>query len=125
MIVLTFGTFDLLNIGHLSFLEKAKGYGNKLIVGVASDDIVNRKTIYSYKNRSLVISSLKIVDEVFLNESIGKINEYIQSYKIDIVVLSESYKDNLNGLNVDSKVVYLPRIQSEYKEVNIRIAKDI
>jgi cytidyltransferase-like protein len=45
MTVLTFRTFDLLNIGHLSFLNRVKEYGNKLVVGVASDEIVNRKNI--------------------------------------------------------------------------------
>ncbi|EJN5884439.1 adenylyltransferase/cytidyltransferase family protein, partial [Escherichia coli] len=35
--VITFGTFDLLHIGHVKFLERAKKYGDRLIVGVSSD----------------------------------------------------------------------------------------
>jgi hypothetical protein len=58
------------------------------------------------------------VDEVFLNE-------YIQHYKVSIVVLSESYKDKFSELNINSKVVYLPRGESEYKKVEIDIAKNI
>ena len=38
------GTFDLLHSGHYNFLEQAKKYGKKLIVGVISD-----KNVKSYK----------------------------------------------------------------------------
>lgn len=35
--VITFGTFDVLHIGHIKILERAKKYGDRLIVGVSSD----------------------------------------------------------------------------------------
>ena len=37
--VITFGTFDLLHIGHINILEKASKMGDKLIVGVSSDKL--------------------------------------------------------------------------------------
>ena len=37
--VITFGTFDVFHIGHVSILERAKSYGDYLIVGVSSDDL--------------------------------------------------------------------------------------
>ncbi len=36
-IIITFGTFDLLHIGHIRILQKAKSLGDKLIVGISSD----------------------------------------------------------------------------------------
>lgn len=37
MIFISFGTFDLLHIGHINMLNKYKTYGDKLIVGVSCD----------------------------------------------------------------------------------------
>ena len=50
MIVYTVGTFDLLHVGHLSLLQYCKTLGDLLVVGVASDSVVN-----SYKPNVPVI----------------------------------------------------------------------
>ena len=41
MIVYTVGTFDLLHVGHLALLNHCKSLGDILVVGVASDAVVN------------------------------------------------------------------------------------
>lgn len=65
------GAFDLFHAGHLSFLEAAKELGDYLIVGIVGDDDVNEEkgTIFPIMNlleRTLSVSSLRIVDEVFV-----------------------------------------------------------
>lgn len=50
MIVYTVGTFDLLHVGHLALLEQCRALGNTVVVGVASDSVVN-----SYKPNVPVI----------------------------------------------------------------------
>jgi len=50
MIVYTVGTFDLLHVGHLALLEFCRTLGDVVIVGVASDRVVN-----SYKPNVPVI----------------------------------------------------------------------
>ena len=37
--VITFGTFDVFHIGHLKILKRAATFGDKLIVGVSSDQL--------------------------------------------------------------------------------------
>ena len=66
--VITFGTFDVFHIGHVSILERAKSYGDYLIVGVSSDDLnlskKGRKPIYSEKDRKKIICKKSILSRV-------------------------------------------------------------
>ena len=51
--IITFGTFDLFHIGHLNILERAKAYGDYLIVGISSDQLIlvrNRNIRFVHKN---------------------------------------------------------------------------
>lgn len=64
------GVFDLLHIGHLRFLEAARGLGDGLIVGVESDARVrrwkgSRRPIQSEEDRAALVGALKVVDRVF------------------------------------------------------------
>lgn len=52
-IVYVAGAFDLFHIGHLDFLEKAKSYGDFLIVGLHTDPVVN-----GYKGKNYPIMNL-------------------------------------------------------------------
>ncbi|HGF6384914.1 TPA: adenylyltransferase/cytidyltransferase family protein, partial [Escherichia coli] len=72
--IITFGTFDVFHVGHINILERAKALGDYLIVGVSSDQLnfskKQRFPIYSQDDRLKIISSLKFVDEVFVEESL-------------------------------------------------------
>jgi glycerol-3-phosphate cytidylyltransferase len=119
---MAFGTFDLLNVGHINFLNKAKTYGNKLIVGVAADNLVNHKhLIYKENDRLLVISSLESVDDSFLEDGIKKRSELVKQFAVDVVVLSETEKTKWNHLEPIVKVIYLPRIPSELVKHKIEV----
>ncbi len=74
-IVFTNGCFDLLHIGHIRYLEKAKSLGNILVVGVNSDQSVRslkgpQRPITPLEERMEILSSLECVDYVtFFEES--------------------------------------------------------
>ena len=89
--VVTFGTFDLFHIGHLNILERAKTLGDYLIVGISSDQLnhnkKNKLPVYNQDHRLRIISALRIVDEVFIEESLEQKAEYIKKYKADILVM--------------------------------------
>ncbi len=70
-IVFTNGCFDLLHVGHIRYLEKAKSLGDILVVGVNSDRSVREikgplRPILSEEERAEVISGLGCVDYVTL-----------------------------------------------------------
>lgn len=62
------GSWDLLHVGHLSFLDVAADYGDVLIVGVMNDAAVLRykghRPIIPYKDRVRMLEALRFVDKV-------------------------------------------------------------
>lgn len=70
-IVFTNGTFDILHVGHIRYLEKAKQLGDLLIVGVNTDRSVKSyktpdRPINPEKDRIEVLSALACVDQAIL-----------------------------------------------------------
>lgn len=61
---------DLLHPGHISFLEQARGLGDRLVVHVVSDERVQkikRRPIMNQSERAIMLRSCKFVDEVRLD----------------------------------------------------------
>lgn len=70
-IVFTNGCFDLLHLGHLDYLAKAKDLGSKLVLGLNSSESVRRlkgptRPINSDESRSKMLASLEFIDLVVL-----------------------------------------------------------
>ena len=66
-IVLVTGGFDPLHSGHIAYFKAAKSLGNKLIVGLNSDEWLTRKKckpFMQFNERIEIINELSVVDEV-------------------------------------------------------------
>ena len=68
-IVFTNGCFDILHVGHVKYLQKAKSFGDVLIVGLNSDDSVRRlkgptRPVNSEADRAYILAALEAVDYV-------------------------------------------------------------
>ncbi|MBI1975416.1 MAG: adenylyltransferase/cytidyltransferase family protein [Candidatus Vogelbacteria bacterium] len=97
-IVLTQGVFDLLHIGHASYLNKAKELGDVLIVGVDSDALARRRKtpnrpIVPQDERVRLLSHLRSVDIVTLRDTEQEINELVRIVRPDVLIASETTKD--------------------------------
>ena len=101
-IVLCHGVFDLLHVGHIKHLEKAKQLGDKLVVSITSDKFVNKgpgKPVFNETLRSEAIQSLESVDYVVINDAPTAINP-IKNIKPDIYCKGKDYKnikDDITG----------------------------
>ena len=107
--VLTFGTFDVFHIGHLRLLERAKGLGTKLIVGVSSDQMNFKKKgrfpIYTQDERMDIVAALSCVDNVFLEESMEKKRQYLLENKADVLVMGDDWEGRFDEFNDICKVI--------------------
>jgi len=93
-VVLASGTFDLLHLGHVRFLEEAKksgGQNAELIVIVARDSTVKtrkgKKPIMSEDQRRALVESLKVVDEAILGWEDFSIDKVIERIKPDVIAV--------------------------------------
>ncbi|ECP6361688.1 adenylyltransferase/cytidyltransferase family protein [Campylobacter jejuni] len=114
--VITFGTFDLFHYGHLRILERAASLGDKLIVGVSSDSLnfakKHRYPIYSEQERLNIISSLKCVSCVFLEEALELKRDYLLKYQANILVMGDDWKGKFDYFNDICDVIYFERTPS-------------
>ena len=96
-IVFTNGCFDILHIGHVKYLEKAKNFGDILILGLNSDDSTHRlkgknRPINTQDDRAYILASLEVVDYVVIfNEDTPL--DLIKLIKPDVLVKGGDYKD--------------------------------
>ena len=114
--VVTFGTFDLFHVGHIRLLNRAVEMGDRLVVGVSSDDLnfskKNKFPEFSQDQRMEIISMIKGVDEVFLEESLELKADYLVKYKADILVMGDDWDGKFDHLSDLCQVIYLPRTPS-------------
>ena len=95
-VTFTNGCFDLLHPGHISLLKQSKARANKLIVGLNTDNSVQRlkgptRPIQQEIARAFVLSSLECVDLVVLFDEDTPL-ELIQALKPDVLVKGADYK---------------------------------
>lgn len=94
-IVFTNGCFDILHLGHIDYLEKAKEKGDRLIIGLNSDSSIKiikgeNRPINNNEFRSRMLSALEFVDAVVLFDEETPL-ELIKSVKPDVLVKGDDY----------------------------------
>lgn len=111
--VITFGTFDLFHIGHLRLLERAAALGDGLIVGVSSDALSLAKKgvppIFRQTDRLAIVGAIRVVDAVFLEESLEDKAAYVRTHAADLLVMGEDWRGRFDHLCDHCEVLYLPR----------------
>lgn len=95
-IVFTNGCFDLLHLGHIDYLAKAKELGDVLIIGLNSDLSVTKikgegRPITDQKSRAYILASLFFVDAVILFDE-DTPQQLIEMVQPDILVKGKDYK---------------------------------
>ena len=92
--IITYGTFDLFHYGHYNLLYRAKSLGDYLVVGISSDEFCKDKgkvTILSLQKRMEIVSNLRFVDFVIVEDSMAQKIHDIKKYGINTFVLGSDY----------------------------------
>lgn len=112
--VITYGTYDLLHVGHINLLRRAKEMGDYLIVAISSDEfnaLKNKKAYYSFEDRKKILEAVKYVDEVIPEYTWEqKISDVVDN-DVDIFVMGSDWTGKFDFLKDYCEVVYLPRTE--------------
>jgi len=119
-VVFTNGCFDILHLGHIDYLEKARNLGDKLVLGLNTDASVGRikgplRPIVHQESRSRVMAALEFVDLVVFFDTETPYN-LIKNLLPDILVKGNDYlAENIVGSDVvianGGKVQTIPLVE--------------
>lgn len=110
--VLTYGTFDLLHVGHLNLLERLRALGDHLTVAVSTDDfnrVKGKKCVVPFGERMRLVAALRCVDAVIPEEHWDQKPGDIQRLDIDLFGMGDDWTGRFDALSRYCDVVYLPR----------------
>ena len=111
--VITYGTFDLLHYGHINLLQRARQYGDYLIVALSTDEFnlkeKNKKCYFSYEERRKLLEAIRYVDLVIPEENWDQKITDVDLYRVDTFVIGDDWTGKFDFLKEKCEVIYLPR----------------
>lgn len=121
-IVFTNGCFDLLHLGHVQYLQKAKEYGDILVVAINSDASVkaikgNKRPLIPQNDRAAILSALSCIDYVIIFEEHDPVR-IISELMPDVLIKGGDYQLNeIKGSEIvtsaGGKVLTIPEIKGK------------
>lgn len=114
----TTGVFDMFHIGHLNFLRRAKEQCDYLIVGISTDQLVQRDKhkppIIPFENRCAIVEAIRYVDKVVPQNDKNKIDAWEKHHFNRMFVGSDrqgtpqwkDYEKQLGEIGVE--IIYFP-----------------
>lgn len=112
--IITYGTFDLFHIGHLRLLQRLRALGDRLVVGVSTDEFnvaKGKKTIVPFADRAEIIRGLSCVDLVIPETCWEQKAEDIKQHQVDILGMGDDWLGKFDDLSALCEVMYLPRTE--------------
>lgn len=120
---MTFGTFDLLHIGHLRLLARIASWSEHLLVAVSADHLVmlggKRAPVQGHEERAAAVRQLPMVNEVIVVhgpiDGVGRIKvvgrkiELVKERRIDCVGMGSDWRGEYEFLRPHCEVRYLER----------------
>jgi D-beta-D-heptose 7-phosphate kinase/D-beta-D-heptose 1-phosphate adenosyltransferase len=129
-IVFTNGCFDILHSGHIKYLEKAKSYGDILILGINSDRSVRKlkgenRPINNQNDRAYVLASLEFVDYVVIFDDDTPIS-LIKLIHPEILVKGGDYKGkDVVGQDIAKELILVDYIENKSTTETIKRIKNL
>ncbi len=115
--ILTYGSFDPLQIGHVRFLKRLASMGDRVIVGLSTDAFNSQKgspSILPFEERREILQSCQYVDHVIPEDDWDQKHTDIVNYNISLFAMGDQFSGQYDYLNDVTQVLYLPRSKSVY-----------
>lgn len=91
----TTGVYDMFHIGHLNVIKNAKAACDYLIVGVSTDELVqkekNKTPVVAFEERCKIVEAIRYVDEVVPQEDKNKLGAW-EKYHFDKMFVGSDWK---------------------------------
>ncbi len=91
----TTGVYDMFHIGHLNILRRAKEQCDFLIVGVSTDELVEREKhktpVIPFAQRCEIVSAIRYVDKVVPQTDKNKLGAW-ENYRFDKMFVGSDWK---------------------------------
>ncbi len=116
MNIWTNGCYDILHVGHIALFKYAKSLGGNLIVGIDSDDRVNKlkgngRPINNQNDRKEMLESIKFIDEVIIFNTKEEMCDLLTKKNINTIVIGDDYKDKpVTGSDIIEDIVFFKKI---------------
>tara|TARA_B100001057_G_C22771678_1_gene919850 strand:+ start:791 stop:1204 length:414 start_codon:yes stop_codon:yes gene_type:complete len=88
---------DLFHWGHVNMLKNAKSMGDRLVVGIHSDETIRsykRDPVMKMNERIKVVEACRYVDQVIPEAPLVITEEYLKKHNIDLVIHGHSEEEN-------------------------------
>ncbi|GGW92620.1 adenylyltransferase/cytidyltransferase family protein [Alteromonas halophila] len=129
--VVTYGTFDLFHIGHVRLLRRLKALGDRLVVGLSTDEfnkVKGKEIVIPFEDRKEILLSCRYVDDVFEENSWEQKRADLIREKASTFAIGDDWAGKFDDLEDIVQVLYLPRTKdistTELKTVLSTITDD-
>ena len=123
-VVWTNGCFDVLHRGHIEMLKFARSLGDKLIVGLDTDEKVKlskgeNRPFNNLEDREMMVRSIRYVDDTVSFDSQNELENLIKTIKPDILVVGSDWEGKyVVGSQYAKELKFFDRI-GEYSTTRI------
>ena len=109
------GCFDVLHAGHIELLKYARSVGDRLVVGLDTDERVQSskgptRPINTLQHRKAVMEAIRYVDEAVAFGSDDALRNAIQWSKAKFIVVGKEYEGRVIGSEFVQEVKYFDRL---------------
>ncbi len=127
--IITYGTFDLFHFGHVRLLKRLSELGDRLIVGISTDEFNARKgkfAFFSYQQRAEIVASCRYVTHVFPEHNWDQKPKDIIKHGADIFAMGDDWQGKFDDLSRLCDVIYLRRTQDiSTTEIKSNLAQEL
>ena len=102
----------MLHYGHIEILKRASKFGDKLIVGLSTDEFnitKGKECKIPFVKRKELLESIEFVDEIIPESNWDQKTNYILNHNADVFVMGDDWEGKFDDLKKYCEVVYLPR----------------